>query len=150
MKNLFKKYKEIILYIFFGGITTLINWIAYAIFVNMFPTSDSLIFKASFANILAWIIAFLFAFVVNKIFVFESRDKNIKIIGKEFLLFFLSRAFTGILEIVLLPLLIKIGISQSIFGIDGFLAKLIVSVIVTILNYIFSKKIVFTKQKTGN
>ena len=145
MKKLILKYKEIILYIFFGGITTLINWAAYAIMSYLFSNISSFDDETIviYSNIIAWIIAFIFAFFVNKFFVFENKNKdNIK---REFFNFFLSRTFTGVLEIVLVPFLVHIGINQTIFGVKGFVSKIIVTVIVTILNYVFGK-LVFKKK----
>ena len=145
MKKLIFKYKEIILYIFFGGITTLINWAVYAIMSYLFSNISSLNDETIviYSNIIAWIIAFIFAFFVNKFFVFENKNKdNIK---REFFNFFLSRTFTGVLEIVLVPFLVHIGINQTIFGVKGFVSKIIVTVIVTILNYVFGK-LVFKKK----
>lgn len=89
MKKLILKYKEIILYIFFGGITTLINWAAYAIMSYLFSNISSFDDETIviYSNIIAWIIAFIFAFFVNKFFVFENKNKdNIK--KKNFLISF--------------------------------------------------------------
>lgn len=99
------------------------------------------------SNAIAWIIAVLFAFVTNKIFVFESKDKSLATILKEGVSFIGSRAATGALEILLPTLLFKFGLNQSFLGIDGFWAKAFVSVLVIILNYVFSKLIVFRKKK---
>ena len=71
--NLYKKYKEIINYLIFGVLTTLISIVTYAIFTKVFHI-DYLI-----SNVLSWIIAVLFAYITNKIYVFESKSKkNIK------------------------------------------------------------------------
>ncbi|MGN0538686.1 MAG: GtrA family protein [Candidatus Fimenecus sp.] len=141
MIDLIKKYKEIILYVIFGAATTAINWIVYTVCIKVFSLEMTL------SNALAWIIAVLFAFVTNKVFVFESKDKSIVTILKEGVSFFGSRVATGVLEIFLPTLLFKIGLDQSFLGIDGFWAKAFVSVLVIILNYVFSKLIVFRKKK---
>lgn len=141
MIDLIKKYKEIILYVIFGAATTAINWIVYTVCIKVFSIEMTL------SNALAWIIAVLFAFVTNKIFVFESKDKSLGTILKEGVSFFGSRVATGVLEIFLPTLLFKIGLDQSFLGIDGFWAKAFVSVLVIILNYVFSKLIVFRKKK---
>lgn len=141
MINQIKKYREIILYVIFGDATTAVNWIVYTVCIKVFSLEMTL------SNALAWIIAVLFAFVTNKIFVFESKDKSLGTILKEGVSFFGSRVATGVLEIFLPTLLFKIGLDQSFLGIDGFWAKAFVSVLVIILNYVFSKLIVFRKKK---
>ena len=60
--------------------------------------------------------------------------------------FFAGRIFSGLVELFGLPLLMKLGLDQSIFGIEGFAAKLVVTVVVIILNYILSKFIAFRKK----
>ena len=66
--GLFHKYKEIVLYFLFGTITTLINIISFKLFYNLFS------FQLLLSNTLAWILAFIFAFITNKVFVFESKE----------------------------------------------------------------------------
>jgi putative flippase GtrA len=98
-------------------------------------------------NAIAWVAGVVFAFVINKLWVFESKSKQAKTVIKEFVSFVVSRALTGVLEIFAPEWLIKLGLNQTIFGIKGMLAKLLVSIIVVILNYVFSKLIVFKKKK---
>ena len=141
IKELFKKYKEIILYIVFGGLTTLVNWVIYSLLVRFCGVGITV------SNAVAWIAAVVFAFVTNKIYVFESKNKKAKTVAYEFVSFVSSRAITGVIEIFGVPLLVKVGVDEKIFGIDGAIAKIIVSVIVIILNYVFSKLIVFRKKK---
>ena len=141
MINLIKKYREVIFYVIFGVATTAVNWIVYTVCIKVFSLEMTL------SNALAWIVAVLFAFVTNKIFVFESKDKSIGTVLKEGVSFIGSRAATGALEILLPTLLFKFGLNQSFLGIDGFWAKAFVSVLVIILNYVFSKLIVFRKKK---
>lgn len=139
LKDLFNKYQEPILYIFFGGITTLINWVAYVLLLNAFSYGVS--------NGIAWVIAVIFAFIVNKIFVFKSKDTGFLVVLKEALMFLAARAFSGIVDILGLPLLVSIGLDQEIFGIEGALAKLAITVVVLIINYVFSKFAIFRKKK---
>ena len=77
---------------------------------------------------------------------FESKKTDIFTVVKELSYFLASRIATGIFEILAPSWLITIGINQTLFDIDGFFAKLIVSIIVVILNYILSKTIVFRKK----
>lgn len=124
-------YKEQILYIIFGVLTTVLNFLVYIIF-----TRD---FEANFliSNAVAWLLAVIFAFVTNKIYVFNSTDYNIRFIMKEFLEFTISRIITGLLDIGLLYLFV------SIIGMNDLISKIIIGVIITILNYVVSKMYVF-------
>ncbi len=140
IKKLFVKYKELVMYGIFGVLTTLINWIAYSIFM------EGCGFPLMVSNILSWFVAVLFAFVTNKLWVFESKTWKMDIVWKECLKFFGARIATGVFEIVMVPLLVWLGVNQEIFGVEGFLAKMIVTIGVIILNYVFSKLFVFQKK----
>lgn len=141
IKDLFIKYKEVIMYLIFGVATTLVNWIVYSLLMK---TS---VINMTVSNAIAWFAAVVFAYITNKIFVFESKSWNPAEVWKEVVKFFGARIATGVIEIVGLPLLYYIGVKQSIFGVEGFLAKILVSVIVVILNYVFSKIFVFSTKK---
>lgn len=138
------KHKEAILYIICGGLTTLVTWGTYAVFVNLGMEINA-------ANILSWICGVLFAFVVNKWIVFSSRSVKAGVIVKELGSFFGARIFTGIIAIVLFPILYGLGLNQSLFGTDGFLAKIVTSVLEIALNWIFSKYYIFkhASEKTA-
>ncbi len=129
--------KELISYGVFGVATTVVNWLVYSFFVKVFSVNLNI------ANMIAWLIAVLFAFVVNKLFVFQSKSWRKDIVYKEFTLFIGARIFSGTFEILGLPFLLWLGIQQSLLGIEGLVAKIIVSVLVIVLNYIFSKFIIF-------
>lgn len=136
------KYKEIIMYIIFGGLTTFVNWAIYTLLVHYIHAGITI------SNAVAWIVSVIFAFITNKLWVFESKSTKPIMLIKEFTSFIASRAITGAMEIAGVPLLVKIGLDQTIFGIEGAWSKLIVSIVVVILNYVFSKLIVFKKKKT--
>ena len=140
IKELWIKYKEVILYLFFGVATTVVNWIVYGALMS----ADTM--SMTFANIMAWIAAVLFAFVTNKWFVFESKSMEKKKLLVEFGMFVGSRVVTGLIEIIGLPVLVYLGMNQRLFGIEGFLAKMVVSVVVIVLNYVFSRILVFRKK----
>lgn len=146
LKKLFCRYRQIILYVIAGGLTTLVNWVAYAACTGVLPikNTEQLILTS---NTIAWIIAVLFAYVTNKRWVFETKTDSFSSLLKEMISFIGARLLTGLLEILGVPLLVKLGMSQTLFGIEGFLAKIIVSIVVTVLNYILSKLIVFKKKK---
>jgi len=152
VKELYKKHKEIISYIFFGALTTAVSFISYSLFVLLFNALGlwSVMFlgatlSVNLANLISWVCAVLFAFITNKLWVFESKSFEKSVALPEFVKFVSSRIATGVLEIVLVPFLIWIGLSQSLLGIDGLIAKLIVTVLVIILNYILSKLLIFKK-----
>lgn len=139
MITFIKKNKEIILYIVFGIGTTLINWIVYTIFIKAFGAGITL------SNTVAWLAAIAFAFLTNKLFVFESKEWCLGKTIKEVISFLGSRLLSGLVEIALPIVLIYFGINQPFFSIDGGIAKLITNLVVIILNYILSKLFVFKK-----
>lgn len=151
LKDLFIKYKEIIMYLIMGGATTVVNWVVYAGSVSILNEWDAAIgsFKLNVlvANVLAWVLAVIFAYVTNKIFVFESYSWEPTFVIKELFLFVTARLATGLLEIFGVPFLVGLGFDQTIFGIEGMVCKLAVSVIVVILNYVFSKLVIFKKEE---
>jgi len=138
--DLFNKHKEGVLYLFFGGLTTLVCWGAYALL--MWIGIDIIV-----SNILSLIVGVSFAFVVNKWFVFRSRSLERKVLAEEIISFFTLRAVTMVIAAVLFWLLISVGLDQPLLGIVGMVAKIIVSIIEIILNYLASKFIVFRKRK---
>lgn len=132
-----KRIKEIISYVFWGGITTLVNWLVYAGCVKCFSLSPNL------SNVIAWIAAVAVAYITNKFFVFEN--KSWKNIGKELSLFLSARIFSGVVEILGLPILLATLKWGALFGIEGLGEKLILSVFVVVSNYLFSKLVIFKK-----
>lgn len=147
LKKLLYKYKEIIVYIIAGGLTTLVNWAVYAVCTNILPikNTEQLILSG---NIIAWVIAVIFAYIVNKWWVFKSKTHSFIGLFREFISFFGTRLFTGLLEILGVPLLVILGMNQTFFGIEGFLSKILVSILITILNYVFSKLFIFNKKQS--
>ena len=141
IKALLNRYYEIISYLFWGGCTTVVSWGTYSVF-------SLLSGNVFLSNALSWICAVLFAYVTNKLWVFRSKSWKKEVVVKEFSMFMSSRILTGILEIVLVPLFVRIGLTQTVFGIKGSVSKIIVSFLVIILNYVFSKLFVFKKENT--
>lgn len=150
----FTKYREILLYMLFGCATTAASWGGYWFFMLILPfenqVSISLLGKEFVftlnivvANSLSWVLAVAVAFVTNKQWVFESRSWERKLVLSEAATFVGGRAVTGVFEIVALPVLIGMGMDGVLFGVEGFAAKMLISVIVIILNYICSKFISF-------
>ena len=149
--DLLKKYifnKEVILYIIMGVLTTLVNLIVYAICVKPLATfiSDKTIYIGA-AKLIAWVVAVLFAFFTNKVWVFESKSWAPKVFWRELISFVGARTLTGLLEVFGTPFLVSIGLDQTLFGIEGMWAVIIVSVFVIIFNYVFSKLVIFKNKK---
>ena len=146
LKEMYRKYKEVVNYLIFGVLTTVVNWITYILLVKLagFGKSDVRIMAA---NAAAWFVAVLFAFITNKLFVFGSRDLSAATWLKEAAAFFGARIFTGLFETFLPTGLMKLGLNQTLFTIEGFPAKIVTSVLVIVLNYILSKLFVFRSGK---
>lgn len=146
--DLFIRYKELILYVFFGGLTTLVNFAAFKFFNVVLGEEHYLI-----SNIIAWFVSVVFAYITNKLFVFESRTWQTKKICKEVLSFFAARVFSLVIEEAgLFALIDLLGFDKYRLDIFGFvlggkmISKILLAVIVVILNYFFSKLVVFRKK----
>ena len=137
--KMYEDHKEAALYVVFGGFTTIVTLATYALFVWF--GMDIIV-----SNILSWVCGVLFAFVVNKWFVFSCRSKKPSVVLRELGSFFGARIFTGVVAFVLFPILLMVGMDGALFGIDGFPAKIVTSLIEIALNWIFSKYYIFTKK----
>ena len=146
-----KKYKEIILYFVFGVLTTAVNFLAFLVLGMLIGEELYLL-----SNFLAWGVAVAFAFVVNKIFVFEARSAEIKTVLSEIIKFVGARVFSLGVEELGLFLLVDVcnmGAFSLNVGVDvsgHFVAKCILAVIVVIMNYFFSKFIIFKREEKAN
>ena len=120
--------KELVSYVIFGAFTTLINIAVYLLLTDIFHINYII------ANIMAWFVSVMFAYVTNRIWVFESDNENV---AKEVFLFYGGRIFTVVVDTLLMILFI------DVLSIGNFVSKITVSIIVIILNYLFSKWIVF-------
>lgn len=135
LKQIYIKNKEVINYLIFGICTTIINFITYYCCTKIIGIEEII------SNIIAWCIGVIFAYITNKIFVFESKRKKGMQVFKELVSFILARVFTGIFcEVALFALLLKV------LKIYDIVSKIITQVIVVILNYLFSKLIVFKNR----
>lgn len=120
--------RELVLYVLFGAFTFFVNVITYFFFQSVLGINYLI------SNILAWFFSVLFAYITNRKWVFESRSPNIL---KEMLLFFGGRIFSGAVDTALMYLFIDVLTLGNTFS------KIVVQIIVIILNYVFSKLIVF-------
>ena len=131
MKNLIKKHWDIVSYLFFGVLTTVVNYIVYL------PCYNLLSLSAALSNVIAWIAAVAFAYVTNKPFVFRSSDWSAKTVIPELAKFVGARIASGALETGI------IFLTVDCFRWNGNMMKLVTSVLVVIINYIASKLLVF-------
>ncbi len=129
------------MYLIVGVCTTAVNWIVYTPLVAAGV-------PMTLSNAAAWFCAVVFAFFTNKYLVFKSKTKETVGLLKEIVSFFAARIVSGAVEIFLPSFLFEIGLDMSLFGIEGAWAKLVVSVLIIIMNYLFSKLFVF-KHKGG-
>lgn len=134
LKTLLKTYREPIVYLVFGVLTTVVNYIVYL------PCYNLLGINASVSNMIAWVAAVAFAFLTNKPFVFQSHDWSGKVVLPELTKFVGTRIGSGALETGILFLTV------DFLGMNGNVWKLLTSVLVVILNYIGSKLLVFRKK----
>ena len=137
MIKLYHKYEEIINYLIIGGLTTVVSLLVYygLTFTILNPNNAV---ELQIANIISWIAAATFAYFTNRKFVFKQKDKsNIKEASK----FYLSRISTLLIDMLLMFVLV------TKLHFDDRIIKLVVQVVVTILNYVFSKFLVFKKNK---
>ena len=135
MNDLWKKYREFILYLFFGGLTTLVSIVSYA-FCERVLGMDPLV-----ANIISWILAVSFAYVTNRKWVFRSRALGVEAVIKEAAAFYSGRLVTLAMEEAVLA----VGIKW--LGYDSIAVKIFAQVLVILANYFISKWVVFRERK---
>lgn len=130
------KYKEIINYLLFGVLTTIVNLLTYYLLIYTILNPNNTL-ELQISNIIAWFISVTFAYITNKIYVFESKTKKTLY---EIFKFFSSRLTTLFLDMTLMFIFV------SILNFNDKITKLIVAIIIIILNYIISKLFVFKKK----
>lgn len=131
IKKIYRDHRMGILYIFFGGVTTTVNWVAYYVLYELGGISNVI------SNVIAWVAAVAVAFVTNKLWVFESRSLQVGVVRTELVKFVSCRVGTGLLEIALM------FITVDLAELAAMPMKVLVSVVVMILNYVSSKRLIF-------
>lgn len=134
IKSLIHKHWDIISYLFFGVLTTAVNYLIYL------PCHNWLDMSAAVSNSIAWVGAVIFAYLTNKPFVFQSHDWSLKVVGPELAKFVGCRIGSGVLETAILWIFVD-GLHF-----DGNWMKILTSVLVVVLNYVASKLLVFRKK----
>ena len=133
IKALASRYRDIIVYLVFGVLTTVVNYFIYLPCYNVLGLSGSV------SNAIAWVGAVAFAYLTNKPFVFQSHDWSAKTVLPELTKFVGCRVGSGVLETAI------IFLTVDLLGWNGNVMKLLTSVLVVVLNYIGSKLLVFKK-----
>ena len=131
----YREHREGMRYLVFGVLSTIINIVVFAICERILHLSTII------SNVIAWTIAVLFAYITNKLYVFDSKTTKKQELAKEIISFFSARIFTLVVETIFL----KIVIDE--LGLNEILMKIISNVIVIVLNYVFSKIFIFKKDK---
>jgi putative flippase GtrA len=133
MKKLLVKYKEVISYLVFGVLTTVVNLVVY------FGCTSILGINYLIANGISWVAAVAFAYVTNRTWVFQSKVRGFSAILRQMAAFVGCRLISGGMDMAIM------FISVSVIGIPDSFAKFMTQVVVVVLNYIFSKLIIFRK-----
>ena len=134
LRSLIEKYWDVLSYLFFGVLTTVVNYLIYLRVYNFCGLS------AALSNMIAWVGAVIFAFLTNKPFVFHSHDCSAKTVVPELTKFVSCRIASGVLETVILFLAV------DCMNWNGNIWKLVTPVLVIIINYVGSKLLVFRKK----
>lgn len=135
IKKLWKRWKQIFLYLFFGGVTTVVNIIAF------FISYEVLGINSIISTVLAWIAAVAVAYITNKIFVFESITATLRELIREITAFLSCRLVSLGADVFIMWLF------NEILGYNAVLVKILANFIVVVMNYIFSKLFIFKGEK---
>ena len=138
--------RETISYLFFGAVTVAVNYIAFELLIWLWGVEASL-----WANVLAFVVAVITAYITNKLFVFQSKSWSAAVLKKELPMFFGARLASFIFEEAALLLSIAVfhADKAELFGVAAIhVVKLVLSALVIIMNYIFSKFFIFTGKHT--
>lgn len=135
--SLVNKYETLILYGLFGFVSLGVDWLSYALLVNAGM-------EVTAATAIALFLSTSAAFFCNKLFVFKSRSFAASVFWPEAASFFACRAASSAFEIVCLPVMVHIiGFDTEVFGVRGFLPKMIITVIVIVMNLVTAKYLSF-------
>ena len=136
IKDLWNRYREIISYLIVGGLTTVVSLgVYYGLVLTVLDPRNPIQLQA--ANILSWICAVTFAYFTNRSFVFQSKNSSML---TEAAGFFASRVSTLLMDMAIM------FVTVTLMGMSDKIAKLIVQVVVTIMNYVLSKFLVFRNK----
>lgn len=134
IKEIFKKFREQIMYIIFGVLTTIVNYVVYLVLTKMMNI-DYMI-----STVISQIFAMIFAYITNKIYVFEAKNDSFKGLIKEMVSFFSVRIVSLFLDMGFMKLFV------DIMHLNDAIMKLVSNVLIIVANYIFSKLFIFKKN----
>ncbi len=158
--ELFKKYREIIMYVIFGALTTLVSIVTYFAARMLFPNEGAVpeFLKWTYRltlgegdsstvlpNIISWIVSVTFAYITNRIWVFKSKVKGVGKIALQALSFYAARLLTLFVDLIIMYLLVNLPAIEN--GLYEFCVKVFSNIVVLVLNYVFSKVFIFRKSK---
>lgn len=133
IKALYHKYREIINYLVFGVLTTLVNYLSYLLIAPLFVRTTA-------PTVIAWVLSVLFAYFTNRTFVFRSRLRGMAAV-KEAGAFFAARILSGVLDVIIM------AVFADWLGLNDKIVKLASNVFVVVFNYVASKLVVFRRKK---
>ena len=152
LKKLYNKYEELIVYVYYGLLTTILNMLVQ--FVMQFAVMKLVVWDAKLETTIytsvAWLVAVVFAFYVNKRYVFKSESKETKTLAWEFLTCVGARALSYFMELGIMVVgtyFYHDTVTDTDIVWIYVIFKFAAQVIVTLANYFFSKLIVFRKKK---
>lgn len=135
--DLFNKYKEVIMYLIFGVLTTVVSLVTYYVLTLTILNPNSAL-QLQLANIISWITSVAFAYITNRKFVFESKSEDII---KELSSFVGGRILTLLMDMAIMFIFVTLlHFNDKIF-------KIVSQVVVIVANYIISKLFVFKESK---
>lgn len=141
LADIYLEHKEGMRYLVFGVLTTLVNIVVAALTYYLIFSSLAEEFRVNLSTIIAIIASWIFAYVTNKLYVFDSKTNNLKELLREIISFISCRGITAVVEILLMNLFV------TILQFNYMIMKIIVNIIVIILNFVFSKLFIFKKSK---
>ncbi|MBR3152596.1 MAG: GtrA family protein [Clostridia bacterium] len=141
LADIYRNHREGMRYLVFGALTTVVNICVYIIFAKLIFSGFDDNIRVNISNILAIVISILFAYVTNKLWVFETKTNSKLDLLREFISFIGCRIVTAILDMVLMQ------ITVNVFNWNDVLMKVLVNIIVIALNFVFSKLIIFKKKE---
>ncbi|MDD3193669.1 MAG: GtrA family protein [Oscillospiraceae bacterium] len=133
--DLYRKYREMILYLVFGGLTTLVNILSYFVLTDLGHVNYLV------STAIAWVLSVLFAYFTNRVWVFQSTASGAQAILTEMGSFFGCRLLSGVIDMAIMFLCV------SLLKLPDKLIKILANIVVIILNYLFSKLFIFKKGK---
>ncbi len=133
LERMLLQYRELIVYAICGVLTTIVNYAIYFACTKLFSVHYLV------SNVIAWVFSVIFAYLVNKIYVFASLDWSRRKLLKEIWQFAAARIFSGVAETLMLLVLV------DMMGFRDSVIKIIAGILVIVMNYLFSKWVIFKK-----